>query len=91
MFDRLKVNILFNRLFKRPNINKAYASYLNKCKKNGIKVRLNEIDFIKLDNIVDLVSCSFLPVGHGVAIKALLEKDIEVIDGKVIDHIGLLK
>ena len=25
MFDRLKANILFNRLFKRPDINKAYA------------------------------------------------------------------
>ena len=48
-------------------------------------------DFIKLDNMTDLVSCPFLPVGHGVAIKALLEDDLEVIDGKVIDHIGLLK
>ena len=41
--------------------------------------------------MIDLVSCPFLAVGHGVAIKALLEDDLEVIDGKVIDHIGLLK
>ena len=70
---------------------KAFESYLNKCKNNGIKVTLNENDFIKIDNITDLVSCPFLAVGHGVAIKALLEDDLEVIDGKVIDHIGLLK
>jgi hypothetical protein len=27
---------------------------------------------------------------YGVAIKALLENDLEVIDGKVVDNIGLL-
>lgn len=69
---------------------KRYESYVNKCKKSGHRVSLKEEDFMKINNIKDLVSCEFLPVGHGVALKALLEKDIEIIDGNIIDNIGLL-
>jgi hypothetical protein len=31
-----------------------------------------------------------MKVGHGCAIKALLQGDIEVVDGEVIDRVGLL-
>ena len=70
---------------------KAYESYVNKCKteKRPAKIALDE--FMKLDNMKSLISCPFLGVGHGVAIKALLEGDLEVVNGQVIDHIGLLK
>ena len=71
--------------------NKVYESYVNKCKTNKITPTLTLNDFLKINNMKDLVSCSFLPVGHGVAVKALLEGDLEVKDGVVIDHIGLLK
>lgn len=78
-------------IYSKQARSKAYESYINKCKKNGIKPMATEDDFQKLDNIKDFVSCSFLVVGHAVAIKALLEGDLEVVDGEVIDHIGLLK
>ena len=29
------------------------------------------------------------PVGHAFVIKSLLQGDLEVVDGKVIDHMGL--
>ena len=70
---------------------RRYNAYLNKCKENHITPTLTLDDFLNIKTIKDLVSCSFLPVGHGVAIKALLEGDLEVVDGEVIDHIGLLE
>ena len=78
-------------IYSKQARTKAYESYINKCKQSGNKPTLTEDDFQKLDNIKDFVSCSFLVVGHAVAIKALLEGDLEVVDGEVIDHIGLLK
>jgi hypothetical protein len=30
------------------------------------------------------------PVGHAFVVKALLQGDLEVIDGKVIDNVGML-
>jgi hypothetical protein len=30
------------------------------------------------------------PVGHAFVVKALLQGDLEVIDGKIIDHVGML-
>ena len=70
---------------------KAYESYVNKCKKNGCEVKLTVNDFDRINTVKDLVDCSFMQVGHGVCIKALLQGDIEVVDGKVIDHCGILK
>ena len=71
--------------------NKAYESYLNKCKSNKTYPTLTLDDLKKINSISDLVSCPFLQVGHGVAIKALLEGDLEVKDGVVIDHASILK
>lgn len=79
----------FNVYSKKAK-SKMYESYLNKCKRDKVTPSLNEEDFQKIENIKDLVSCPFLPVGHGVAIKALLQGDLEVKDGKVIDHTGIL-
>jgi hypothetical protein len=44
-----------------------------------------------IDNLKKLVNCSFMPVGHGCVIKALLQGDIEVVDDEVIDHAGILE
>ena len=70
---------------------KQYEAYLNKCKKNKIAPTLTENDFTKIDSLKKLVNCSFMPVGHGCVIKALLQGDIEVIDGVYIDHTGILE
>jgi hypothetical protein len=70
---------------------KQYEAYLNKCKKNKIVPTLTENDFTKIDSLKKLVNCSFMPVGHGCVIKALLQGDIEVVDDEVIDHAGILE
>lgn len=70
---------------------KQYEAYLNKCKKNKIVPTLTENDFTKIDSLKKLVNCSFMPVGHGCVIKALLQGDIEVVDDAVIDHAGILE
>ena len=70
---------------------KRYESYLNNCKKYGAKPTLAESDFTAIKTLNDAINCSFLAVGHGFVIKALLDGAIEVIDGKVVDHYGLLR
>jgi hypothetical protein len=37
------------------------------------------------------VNFAHTPVGHAFIVKALLQGDLEVVDGKVIDHLGMLK
>ena len=37
------------------------------------------------------VDCFFLPCGHGFVIKALLQGDIEVVNGEIIDKGGVLE
>ena len=69
---------------------KQYEAYLNKCKKNKVTPTLEEKDFTKITSMKKLVSCSFIPVGHGCVIKALLQGDLEVKNGEVIDHAGIL-
>jgi hypothetical protein len=36
------------------------------------------------------VGFAHTPVGHAFVVKALLQGDFEVIDGKIIDHVGML-
>jgi hypothetical protein len=36
------------------------------------------------------VGFAYTPVGHAFVVKALLQGDIEVVDDKVIDHIGMI-
>jgi len=37
------------------------------------------------------VGFAHTPVGHAFVVKALLQGDLEVVDGKVIDHVGMLE
>ena len=69
---------------------KEFAAYLNRCKKDKIIPTLTEEDFLKIRSLRDLVNSPFMKVGHGCVIKALLQGDIEVVDGEVIDHAGIL-
>ena len=69
---------------------KEYASYLNKCKTNKTVPTLTEADFLKITSLKELINAPFMKVGHGCAIKSLLQGDIEVVDGEVIDHAGIL-
>ena len=67
-----------------------YKNYKDKCKKNHIESKITLDDFLNIKTIKDVYNCSFLQVGHAFVIKMLLEGDIEVVNGEVIDHIGAL-
>lgn len=69
---------------------KLYNGYINKCKKNGFIPSASLMDFTSINDMKTAINCSFTPVGHSFVIKALLQGDIEVKDGKVIDNIGML-
>ena len=69
---------------------KEYTAYVHKCKKNKVDPTLTENDFLNITSLGELVNAPFMKVGHGCAIKALLQGDIEVVDGRVVDHAGIL-
>ena len=72
---------------------------INKLYKEGKKIALCDYDAWNyygpnLDqelSIIDIVNNPSYKVGHGYVIKMLLQGDIEVVNNKVIDHIGVLK
>lgn len=72
---------------------------IKKLYENGEKIALCDFDAWNyygpnLDQdttIVEVVNNPNFKVGHGYVIKMLLQGDIEVKDGKVIDHVGVLK
>ena len=70
---------------------KLYNSYINKCKVNHIVPTKSLKDYLALNSMKDVIDCAFTPAGHGFIIKMLLEGDLEVKDGQIIDHIGVLK
>ena len=47
-------------------------------------------DYLSINTIKDVINFTGLIAGHGVVLKLLLQGDIEVVDGKVIDHAGIL-
>lgn len=69
---------------------KLYGHYIKKCKNYDLVPTHSLNDFIGIKNMNDAINCEFTPVGHSFIIKMLLEGDIEVINGEVIDHIGAL-
>lgn len=70
---------------------KKYEQYINKCKKANVEPTISEQDFLSIDSMKKAVDCSFLPCGHGFVIKALLQGDIEVVNGEIIDKGGVLE
>ena len=69
---------------------KEHAAYLNRCKKNQVSPTLTENDFLGIKSLKDLINAPFMKVGHGCVIKALLQGDLEIVNGEVVDHAGLL-
>ena len=69
---------------------KSYEAYLNKCAKNKVAPRKSLRDFTAIDSMQKVLSCPFLSAGHGFAIKALLQEDIVVENGEVMDKAGIL-
>lgn len=69
---------------------KIYNSYINKCKKNGWTPKCTLNDYLSIKNMNDFYDASFISTGHASVLKMLLEGDIEFIDDKIIDHIGVL-
>ena len=69
---------------------KEYNAYINKCKKDKLAPTLTESDFLNIRSLTDLINAPFMKVGHGCAIKALLQGDLEITNGEVIDRVGLL-
>lgn len=69
---------------------KLYNNYINRCNKRGIKPKASLKDFLNLNKMNDVISCGFTPAGHAFIIKLLLQGDLEVKGGQVIDHTGVL-
>ena len=69
---------------------KEYTAYVNKCKKNKTAPTLTEADFLNITSLKELINAPFMKVGHGCVIKALLQGDIEAVDGAVVDRAGIL-
>ena len=69
---------------------KLYNQHIKRCTKKGIKPKASLKDFLNLKTMSDVISCGFTPAGHAFIIKMLLEGDLEVKNGQVIDHRGIL-
>jgi hypothetical protein len=67
-----------------------YRAYVLKCKKRKEPVLLTERDFTNIKDMKSAIGFADTPVGHAFVVKALLQGDLEVIDGKVIDNVGML-
>lgn len=70
---------------------KLYESRKNNAFKNGYAFPYTLNDFLQIKSMKDAVNFPGLLAGHGFVIKMLLQGDIEVIDGKVVDNIGVLE
>ena len=68
-----------------------YRAYVLKCKKEKRPVLMAEKDFTDIKDMKSAVGFAHTPVGHAFVAKALLQGDLEVVDGKVIDHVGMLE
>ena len=66
-----------------------YRAYVLKCKKEKRPILMTEKDFTDIKEMKSAVGFAHTPVGHAFVVKAHLQGDLEVVDGKVIDHIGM--
>ncbi len=67
-----------------------YRAYVNMCRKEKRPIVCNEKDFTDIKDMKSAVNFAYTPVGHAFVVKALLQGDLEVVGGKVIDHLGML-
>ena len=66
-----------------------YRAYVLKCKKEHRPILVGEKDFTDIKDMRSAIEFAHTPVGHAFVVKALLQGDLEVVNGKVIDHMGL--
>ena len=69
---------------------RKYNAYLNKCKKDNRTPTATLSDFLNIKTMKDVINCKFIPAGHAMIIKALLQGDLEVVDGRLLDPQGIL-
>lgn len=67
-----------------------YRAYVLRCRKRKVPVTLSEDDFTGIKDMKSAIGFAHTPVGHAFVIKALLQGDLRVEDGKVIDPLGML-
>lgn len=67
-----------------------WRAYLLKCKKEKRPVAVTERDFTEIKDMKSAIDFPHTPVGHAFVVKALLQGDLEVVNGEVIDHIGVV-
>ena len=67
-----------------------YRAYVLKCRKEKRPIVKKEKDFTDIKDMKAAVNFAHTPVGHAFVVKALLQGDIEVVNGQVIDHVGML-
>jgi hypothetical protein len=67
-----------------------YRAYVLKCKKRKVPVLKTEKDFTDIKDMRAAIGFAETPVGHAFVIKALLQGDLQVVDGKVLDPLGML-
>ena len=67
-----------------------YRAYVLKCKKEKRPILKSEKDFTDIKDMKSAVGFAYTPVGHAFVVKALLQGDLGVVDGKVIDNIGMI-
>ena len=67
-----------------------YRAYVLKCRKRKEPVLLSEKDFTDIKDMKSAIGFADTPVGHAFVMKSLLQGDLEVKNGEVIDHSGVL-
>ena len=68
-----------------------YRAYVLRCRKRKEPVLLTEKDFTDVKDMKSAINFADTPVGHAFVIKSLLQGDLQVVDGKVIDPLGMLE
>lgn len=67
-----------------------YRAYKLKCSKRKTPATLSEKDFTDIKDMKSAIGFAHTPVGHAFVIKSLLQGDLRVTDGKVLDPLGML-
>ena len=67
-----------------------YRAYLLKCRNEKRPILRTEKDFTDIKDMKSAINFADTPVGHAFVVKALLQGDLMVEDGKVIDSLGML-
>ena len=67
-----------------------FRAYVLKCKKEKRPILRTEKDFTDIKDMKSAINFAETPVGHAFVVKALLQGDLSVVDGKVIDPLGML-